>query len=319
MRQSRSVLRPEGNRSWLPLLLLVVGLLLLVFHEAGYLTPLENALHYVLDPLQRITSNVFEGTGGLFQTVRTVRELRAQVDELQQEVNTLRVENARLREYEAETQQLRTMLNFVSEYPISTYLGAEIVDREGNETFPGGDVIGTDPNPYLRYATINVGAQQGVETGMPVVSGGAGLVGRVSDVGPRTAKVQLLTDSESAVAGLLQTSRATGLVEGEVDGTIRMKYIPQETTVNVGEVVLTSGLGGFIPKGLVIGQVTEVEKKDYALFQVATVRPAVNFSKLELALVITSFEQVPVEEPAAEETPTPTPEAPPEATPTGDN
>jgi rod shape-determining protein MreC len=87
-----------------------------------------------------------------------------------------------------------------------------------------------------------------------------------------------------------------------------MKYIPQETPIEVGEVVLTSGLGGFIPKGLVIGQVTEVDKRDYALFQVATVRPAVDFSRLELALVITSFEQVPVEESPAEELPEATPE-----------
>ncbi len=302
------MLRPQSNRSWLPLLLLVVGLLLLVFHEAGYLTPLENTLHYVLDPLQRITSNAFGGASGLFQTARTVRELREEVNELEEEVNTLRIENARLREYEAESQQLRTMLNFVSEYPISTYLGAEIVDREGNEAFPEGEVIGVDPNPYLRYVTINVGLQQGVETGMPVVSGGAGLVGRVASVGPRTAKVQLLTDPDSAVAGLLQTSRATGLVEGEADGTLRMKYIPQDATIDVGEVVLTSGLGGFIPKGLVIGQVTEVDKRDYALFQVATVRPAVDFSRIELALVITSFEQIPVEEAPAEELLEETPE-----------
>jgi rod shape-determining protein MreC len=308
MKQSRSVLRPQGNRSWLPLLLLVVGLLLLIFHEAGYLTPLENSFHYLLDPLQRITSNVFGGTSGLFQTARTVRELRTEVSELREEVNTLRIENARLREYEAESQQLRTMLNFVSEYPISTYLGAEIVEREGTEAFPEGDVIGVDPNPYLRYATINVGSQQGVEAGMPVVSGGPGLVGRVASAAPRTSKVQLLTDSDSAVAALLQTSRATGLVEGEADGTLQMKYIPQETPIEVGEVVLTSGLGGFIPKGLVIGQVTEVDKRDYALFQVATVRPAVDFSRLELALVITSFEQVPVEESPAEELPEATPE-----------
>ena len=116
------------RRSWLPLALLVVALLLLVLHESGYLTPVENALHYVLDPLQRLFSRVVAGSGDLFQTVREVRELRARVDELQAKVDALTVENVRLREYEAEVQQLRAMLNFASEYPVSTFLGAELAE-----------------------------------------------------------------------------------------------------------------------------------------------------------------------------------------------
>jgi rod shape-determining protein MreC len=81
-----------------------------------------------------------------------------------------------------------------------------------------------------------------------------------------------------------------------------MEYIPQEESINVGEIVLTSGLGGFVPKGLVVGQVTEVQQVDYALFQTAIVRPVVDFSRLELVLVITVFEQIPLdEEPPPEE------------------
>jgi rod shape-determining protein MreC len=161
--------------------------------------------------------------------------------------------------------------------------------------------VGTEPNPYLRYVTINVGTLQGVEIGMPAVSGGAVLVGRIAQVGPRTAKVELLTDPDSSVAALLQTSRVTGLVVGQPDGTLRMEYIPQEENIDVGDIVLTSGLGGVMPKGLVIGQVTEVQKLDYALFQTAIVRPAIDFSRLELLLVITAFEQIPLEEPLPEE------------------
>jgi len=289
------------RRSWLPLVLLILGLLLLVFHEVGYLAPVESALHYVLDPLQRVFSRVVEVAGGLFQTVREVRELRAEVGELREQVDALTVENVRLREYEAELQQLRALLNFASEYPISVPLGADVVGREACDVFPCGEVVGEEPNPYLRYVTINVGTLQGVEIGMPVVSGGAGLIGRVAQAGPRTAKVQLITDPDSAVAALLQTSRVTGLVVGQLDGTLRMEYIPQEASVSVGDVVLSSGLGGFMPKGLVIGQVTEVRQMDYELFQVATVRQAVDFARLELVLVLTAFEQIPLEEAPAGE------------------
>jgi len=296
-------MRESPRRSWLPLVLIVLGLLLLVFHESGILAPVERALRYVLDPLQRVFSRVTVGIGGLFQTVGEVRELRARTEELQAQVDALTVENVRLREYEAEVQQLRALLNFVSEYPISASLGAEVISREACGTFPCGDVVGVEPNPYLRYVTINVGSLQGVETGMPVVSGGAGLIGRVAQVGPRTVEVQLLTDTDSAVAALLQTSRVTGLVVGQPDGTLRMEYIPQEQHIDVGDIVLTSGLGGVMPKGLVIGQVTEVLQMDYALFQSAVVRPAIDLSRLELVLVITAFEQIPLEEPPLEEEP----------------
>lgn len=294
-------MRESPRGSWLPLVLVVLGLLLLVVNEAGYLAPFESVFHYLLDPLQRFSSRLVGITGNLFQSVRDVRELRVLVEELETQVDTMTLENVRLREYEAEVQQLRALLNFVGEYPISAPLGADVVSLEACDTFPCGDVVGEEPNPYLRYVTINVGAQQGVEVGMPVVSGGAGLIGRVAEVAPRTAKVQLLNDSDSAVAALLQTSRVTGLVVGQHDGTLRMEYIPQEESISEGDRVLTSGLGGAIPKGLVIGQVTQVQQMDYELFQAAVVRPVVDFSRLEQVLVITAFEPIPLDEPPPDE------------------
>lgn len=163
--------------------------------------------------------------------------------------------------------------------------------------FPCAEVVGADVNPYLRYITINAGAQHGVKVGMPVVSSGAVLVGRVAQVTPRTAKVQLLTDAESAVAGLDQRSRVTGLVRGQPDGTLRMEYVPQsdEPEIQVGDIILTSGLGGLLPKGLVIGQVAEVKEAPYELFEPVLVRPAIDYSRLELVLVITAFEQIELE------------------------
>jgi rod shape-determining protein MreC len=269
----------------------------------------ESVFGYVLDPLQRLLAGVAADVGNLFQSVREARELRAEVEELQAQADTLTVENIRLREYKAEVEQLRAMLNFASEYPVSAYVGADVVGRDACDAFPCGEVIGVDPNPYLRYIAINVGAQHGVEKGYPVVGAGAGLVGRVAEVGPRTSKVQLLTDGDSSVAVLLQTSRGTGLVVGQPDSTLRMKYIPQGEEIEVGDVVLTSGLGGVMPKGLVVGEVTEIQGEDYELHQEAIVQPAVDFRRLELVLVITGFESVPLGEEA------PSPEATPEVTP----
>jgi rod shape-determining protein MreC len=296
-------------------MLVIIGLFLLVLRETGYLSPVESVFGYVLDPLQRLFAGLTTDVGNMFQSVREARELRAQVEELQEQSDTLTVENIRLREYKAEVEQLRAMLNFVSEYPISAYVGADVVGREACDAFPCGEVIGADPNPYLRYITVNVGAQHGVEVGNPVVGAGAGLVGRVAEAGPRTSKVQLLTDGDSSVAVLLQTSRATGLAVGQPDGTLRMKYIPQDEEIEVGDVLLTSGLGGVMPKGLVIGEVKAVEGMDYELHQEAVVQPAIEFSRLGLVLVITGFEPVPLDEEASPSEATP--EAPPELTPEG--
>jgi rod shape-determining protein MreC len=308
-------MKQSPRRPWLPLMLVIIGLFLLVLRETGYLSPVESVFGYVLDPLQRLFAGLTTDVGNMFQSVREARELRAQVEELQEQSDTLTVENIRLREYKAEVEQLRAMLNFVSEYPISAYVGADVVGREACDAFPCGEVIGADPNPYLRYITVNVGAQHGVEVGNPVVGAGAGLVGRVAEAGPRTSKVQLLTDGDSSVAVLLQTSRATGLAVGQPDGTLRMKYIPQDEEIEVGDVLLTSGLGGVMPKGLVIGEVKAVEGMDYELHQEAVVQPAIEFSRLGLVLVITGFEPVPLDEEASPSEATP--EAPPELTPEG--
>ncbi len=290
-------MRDTPRRSWLPLVLFILGVILLVVGEAGYLSPLEQGAHYILDPFQRLFSGVTAAMGDTFQGVRELRELRAEVETLREQVNALTAENVRLREYEAEVRQLKALENFISEYPITAFVGAEVVGREACETYPCGDVIGIDPNPYLHYITINVGRRQGVEIGMPVVSGGPGLIGRIAEVAPRTAKVQLLTDRESSVAAILQDSRVTGLIVGEQSlNLLRMAYIPQDKEIQVGDRVLTSGLGGLLPKGLVIGQVVEVEKMDYELFQEAAVRPALDLSQVEMVLVITEFQPIPLEQ-----------------------
>ncbi|MCX7683083.1 MAG: rod shape-determining protein MreC [Anaerolineae bacterium] len=284
-------MRESPTRSWLPLALSVFSLLLIVFSEAGFLSPFESVFHYLFDPLQRFLSTFVVSLGDLSSTVRDVRELQARVEELQRQVDALEAENIQLREIKAEVETLRAQLNFVDEFPILAYFGADVVDRGACTTYPCGEVVGGEPNPYLRYVTINVGARHGVKVGMPVVSGGPRLVGRIAEVSPRTAKVQLITDHASSVAAFLQNARVTGLVVGQPDGSLLMQYIPQDQQIDVGDVVLTSGLGGTLPRGLIIGQVAEVVQMDYASSQAALLRPALDFSRLEQVLVITAYAQ----------------------------
>jgi len=267
--------RPR-SRSWVFFVLTLVAVLALVLHEAGQLQPVEDLAQLVIAPVQRSFDGLVNSAGDLFGLFSEVRELRAENQDLQDENNHLRSENIRLKDLEAENITLRDLLKFSRNTPNYVTLAA--------------DVIGRDPSPYLNSITINVGDDQGLRPGMPVITGGSALVGRVREVNPRTSKVQLLQDMNSAVNTLIQSSRANGLVKGQSDGSLVMDYIPLEEKVAAGDIVLTSGLGGDLPRSLVVGQVTDVTKRDIDLFQSAALRPEADLNRLEVVLVILSFE-----------------------------
>jgi rod shape-determining protein MreC len=267
--------RPR-SRSWALFILALVAIVSLVLHESGQLQPIEDVMQYVIGPVQRSFQGLVESTASLFGAFREARELRAENQRLQEENNRLTVENVHLKEFEAENTTLRDLLKFARNNPNYTTLAA--------------DVIGRDPSPYLSTIIISVGQNRGLKPGMPVITGGSALVGRVTQVSPRTAKVQLIEDASSAVNAMIQSSRATGLAQGQPDGSLTMEFIPLEDTVKAGDIVLTSGLGGDLPRALVIGQVADVTRRDIDLFQSATLHPAVDLNRLEVVLVILNFE-----------------------------
>ncbi len=279
----------QRRQTWLPYLLILLALLILSLHEAGALGPLDTFLAYVAAPLERGFATFIDEVGSLFKTVRDVRQLQAEVEQLRRENDALRVENLRLQEqYVSENTQLRALLDFREANPTYTLIGADIVER-GCELYPCARVIGEDTNPYLSYLIINVGSKDGVAVGMPVVSSGAVMVGRIARVTPHLAFVQLVNDPTSRVAAILQRSRVTGLVVGREDGSLVMTEILPDEKVEVGDVAVTSGLGGLLPKGLILGQVEEVSYSEAELFQEAVLRPQLDFRRLDVVVVITNF------------------------------
>jgi rod shape-determining protein MreC len=196
---------------------------------------------------------------------------------LQELADRLTVENVRLRDVEIEDENLRRLLDFRQSNPNFAMRGGQIVGR----------VLGRDPN-FLKYLVIDLGSDQGIAPGMPVMSD-VGLVGRIVEVSASSAKVLLITDPGSAVNALVQGSRVLGVLQGVDGGNPQIKYLTQDAVISPGDIVLTSGLGGSLPKGLVIGQILKVRHRDYEMFQQAEVRPTVNFGRLELVLVITDF------------------------------
>jgi rod shape-determining protein MreC len=263
------------------IILILLSLAGIALDQNEDLQPIEDlALRFVV-PIQGKLTSLANRIKDLTQTMQDIEELRRRNEELQSLADSLMIENVRLKEVESENEALRRLLGFTQANPTHSYKAAEVKSR----------VIGHDPSNFLSYLTIDLGSQQGIEKGMPVVTE-RGLVGRITDVGSNWAKVMLIIDPSSSVNALIQTSRATGVVEGQVGGSLVMNYIPQEEAVNVNDIVLTSGLGGNFPKKLIIGQVTDVHQRDIEMFQQADIRPTVDFNNLEIVLVITNFEPI---------------------------
>jgi rod shape-determining protein MreC len=146
-------------------------------------------------------------------------------------------------------------------------------------------VIGVDPTGWFRAVIVNKGNIDGVRVDMPVVSA-RGVVGRIVSVSPHYAKVLLIIDQNSAVDILVQRSRDRGMVKGMFTDVCRVDYLVSTSDAVAGDVVITSGLGGVFPKGLLVGQVTSVDETPGELFKEVLVKPAVDFSRLEEVLIL---------------------------------
>jgi rod shape-determining protein MreC len=262
---------------------LIVALIILgfVLDQLGYLAPLRAIVQTALVPLQKSLTTAGEEMSVWTRQTENVEALQARAAELEALNNRLMVENVGLVELERENEQLRQLLNYTRTNPQFTYQATSVKVRS----------IGVDPTNLLYFVIVDKGARDGIAKGMPVITD-RGLVGRVTAVGANSAQVLMLIDPASSVNVLVQNSRAVGVVRGNIDGTLLMERIPQGDQLNPGDIVLTSGLGGNFPNKLVIGQVTEVIRRDQDMFQSARIRPTVDFGKLETMLIITSFEPV---------------------------
>src|SRR4029079_15353250 len=147
------------------------------------------------------------------------------------------------------------------------------------------EIIGAGSTPDFRTVTIDKGSQQGLAIDMAVIAP-AGVVGRVVMPSSRASKVQLLSDRNAAAGALVARSRAQGVVAGTGETRLRMDYVSTAADVVIGDTVVTSGIDGIYPKGLVIGRIDSIDKTGGA-WQIGVV-PAVDFSSLEQVLVVLS-------------------------------
>ena len=257
------------------LVLFVIGLIALAL--GGYLTPLSRLVLNPIISAQTWLSVRFQALQNAIAAPQDLARLRQRNSEMEAEVSRLQTEIIVLKQQISETRVLSALVDFARIQPENRYLAAT--------------VIGRDPSPFFEYVIINRGSDDGLRRGMPVVTQ-QGLVGRVAAVTADAARVQLITDPASTINVKLEPSRAQAVIRGEVSGEISLAMIPQSAPVEIGDLILTSGLGGNYPTNILIGQVTSVRRRETDLFQSASVQPVMDFNQLEIVLIITNFRPI---------------------------
>ena len=209
-------------------------------------------------------------------------------------------------ELEAENQRLQSLLNYVERTPEYSYITARVTAK--------------DPGYYFDVFVVNAGFNNGVEVNDAVITPD-GLVGRVTEVGGTWSKVMAIIDSRSSVSATVERTRDNGIING-IDqsegssGLCEMAFLPLEAELLPGDSVITNGLGGLFPKGIIIGQVVEVSEEAGSTGKTVRIKPAVDFLHLEEVLIVKEKTAEGNEGDAVTATPSATPSAQPSVTPT---
>ena len=230
---------------------------------------LEEVTFGTFAEVQRAASVGINGIREVWSGYVALRQVRRENEALKRQLVDARVELQQQRALADRSRGLETLL--------------ELRDRTTLQTV-AAEIIGAAATPDFRTLTIDKGSNDGLRPDMAVISSN-GVVGRVVVPSARAAKVQLLIDRNAAAGALIERSRAQGVVLGAGDGGLLMEYVSEVADVVVGDVVVTSGIDGIFPKGLVIGRVENIEKSGGAYRRIV-VRPAADASALEEVLVV---------------------------------
>ncbi len=258
---------------WLVLFIALSLVIITVYFregESGFVHRAQVGVQSVAAPFSAAGEWMTRPVRGVIAWAGDLGVSRSQLESLREQNASLRSRVAELEEARLENERLRALVEIVQARDLDAV---------------GGRVIGRPTNSWEGVITIDLGTEDGITTGMPVI-GPEGLLGQIVQVGRSSAKVRLITDQRSGVAGLVQRSRAEGVVRGSIDGELSFDFVSTETTVKAGDVVVTSGLGGVYPKGIVIGEVSDVRSLANELYQEITVVPAGDLDGLEEVLVL---------------------------------
>jgi rod shape-determining protein MreC len=251
-------------------LFLALVLLALYVREDRQTSLVEKVLMQVAFPFQQGAQKTFLWFKEVGEDYVFLSGVQQENRDLRKIIDRLKEENNRLRESLQTDERLKKLSSFRSQFPYPSQL-AQIYARGASSWF--------------KTVLINKGEGNGIAKDMAVATS-EGVVGRVIEVSPGTAKVLLIIDPNSAVDVVIQRSRVQGIMEGKVDEVCILKYVQKNEDVQVGDIVVASGLGGVFPKGLLVGTVSQVDRMRPGIFQYIEVSPSVDLSKLEEVLVL---------------------------------
>ena len=256
---------------------LVMAFLLMtlqVRHDRAVVSFTRQAVLFLMSPVIKVTAVTVSSVSRVWGDYVDLRNLREESLRLTREAAVLQRRISYLEEQALETQRLQGLLA-MKEISRTEFLAAR--------------VVGKDATNWFKTVLIDRGSLAGIRRNMPVVAPD-GLVGRVVEVTPTAAKVQLITDPVSAAGGLIQRTRVIGIVSGSLGAGLKVRYLPLMADIAIGDEVVTSGMGGVFPKGIPLGRVIAAERRSGALFQEATLAPKVDLSRLEEVLILMGTE-----------------------------
>lgn len=255
----------------------VLGILIGIINAVNSETTVfENVTGVILTPVQKVFSsgaNSVRNFFGYFSDVGKLREENALLkDENEKLSNQIKIAES----IQNENEELRKLVGLKESSPELELEAAEIVAR--------------DPSNWYNTLTVNKGTADGVAINQAVITKGKSLVGRVVDVGSTWAKVVTVIDPDHGVGVEILRSGNPAIVKGDsslaVDGNCRMSFISKNSDITVGDTVATSGLGGIYPKGIVIGNITEMSPEIQGISQYAVVKPEADIKNLRMVYIV---------------------------------
>lgn len=246
--------------------------LLIFFARIGNTAPFEDIMVRATAPLTASAAYAWRAASGLGTTAFDMKNAREEVAVLREENQQLQETVMKNAELIRENEALRAQMG---------------VGAARERTLMDAKLIAFDPLSFTHYAVINRGARDGVREQMPVIMPGDVVFGKIKNVHETTSEVMLITDNENKVSGVTASDTASGVLAGMQGGALLLDLIEKSAVISPDELVVTSGLDGVYPRGLIIGTIIKIISQEKGIFQQAHLTPAYENTLPSIVFIIT--------------------------------